>query len=80
VRSGRDSREVSAGSWEKFAQEDPYTYILTSLESNDPGEFWPSGQRTVQQELLPLLGRHRTPLTSYHRYIVRKAGRSSVSQ
>jgi hypothetical protein len=59
MRSGRDSRGVSAGSWEKFAQDDPYTYILTGLELNDPGEFWPSGQRTVHQELLPLLGRHR---------------------
>jgi SAM-dependent methyltransferase len=45
-----------AGSpWEKFAQEDPYSYILTSLHGGDAGEFWRSGERTVQSELLPLL-------------------------
>jgi SAM-dependent methyltransferase len=53
------SRESLAGSWEKFAQDDPYTYILTSLKSDDPAEFWQSGQRTVKQELLPLLAAHR---------------------
>lgn len=59
MRSSSHSREGSAGSWEKFAQEDPYTYILTSLKSNDPGEFWESGRRTVQQELLPTIATHR---------------------
>jgi SAM-dependent methyltransferase len=59
MRSSRHSREASAGSWEKFAQDDPYTYILTSLKSNDPREFWQSGHRTVQQELLPLIATHR---------------------
>jgi len=41
--------------WERFAKEDPYTYILTSLKSADPQEFWESGQRTVRDELLPLI-------------------------
>ena len=59
MRSRSHSREASGGSWEKFAQDDPYTYILTSLKSNDPAEFWRSGQRTVQQELLPLIETHR---------------------
>ncbi len=40
--------------WEKFAKEDPYTYILTSLRNTDPQEFWQSGKRTVRQELLQL--------------------------
>jgi len=41
--------------WEKFAKEDPYRYILTSLKNGDPREFWQSGYRTVQVELLPLI-------------------------
>ena len=60
MRSSRQSREAQTGLWEKFAQDDPYTYILTSLKSNDPAEFWQSGRRTVQQELLPLIATHRT--------------------
>jgi SAM-dependent methyltransferase len=59
MRSSRHSREASAGTWEKFAQDDPYTYILTSLKSSDLGEFWQSGRRTAQQELLPLIKTHR---------------------
>ena len=59
MRSSRHAREASAGSWERFAQDDPYTYILTSLKSNDPSEFWQSGHQTVQQELLPLIETHR---------------------
>jgi SAM-dependent methyltransferase len=39
--------------WERFAETDPYKYILTSMESDDPGEFWQSGERTVRAELLP---------------------------
>jgi cyclopropane fatty-acyl-phospholipid synthase-like methyltransferase len=53
MRSSHHSREAQTGSWEKFAQDDPYTYILTSLKSSDPAEFWQSGHRTVEQELLP---------------------------
>jgi cyclopropane fatty-acyl-phospholipid synthase-like methyltransferase len=55
----RHLQEVPMESWEKFAQDDPYTYILTDLKSNDPGEFWQSGHRTVQQELLPLIKTRR---------------------
>jgi SAM-dependent methyltransferase len=61
MRSSRNSRERQAGAWEKFAQEDPYTYILTSLKSKDQREFWQSGARTVEQELLPLIQTHRIP-------------------
>jgi SAM-dependent methyltransferase len=59
MRSSRHSREASAAPWEKFAQDDPYTYIVTSLKHNDRGEFWQSGHRTVQQELLPLMETRR---------------------
>ena len=48
-----------AGPWEKFAQEDPYTYILTSLKSQDQREFWQSGCQTAANELLPLMEAHR---------------------
>jgi SAM-dependent methyltransferase len=41
--------------WEEFARKDPYSYILTSVRGGDTGEFWRSGERTVQMELLPLL-------------------------
>jgi len=40
--------------WEHFAEVDPLTYILTSLKTRDPREFWDSGERTVRQELLPV--------------------------
>jgi SAM-dependent methyltransferase len=49
------AQESLSESWEKFAKEDPYTYILTSLKNGDPQEFWQSGHRTVQEELLPLI-------------------------
>ena len=42
-------------SWEQFAEADPYVYILTSLKSGDPREFWRSGEHTVNTELLPVL-------------------------
>jgi cyclopropane fatty-acyl-phospholipid synthase-like methyltransferase len=41
--------------WEKFAEADPYTYILTDLKNPDPKKFWESGERTVKEELLPLI-------------------------
>jgi SAM-dependent methyltransferase len=44
--------------WEKFAQDDPYKYILTSLKGNNGKEFWESGERTVRTELLPLIKLH----------------------
>jgi cyclopropane fatty-acyl-phospholipid synthase-like methyltransferase len=47
--------ETPAQSWEKFAQDDPYTYILTSWKGKDPQIFWQSGEATVKQELLPLI-------------------------
>jgi SAM-dependent methyltransferase len=45
----------SSEKWEEFAQEDPYTYILTTLKGADRREFWQSGVRTIQEEFLPLL-------------------------
>ncbi len=54
------TRLPAAGSekWEKFAQEDPYTYILTTLKSADTSEFWKRGERTIEEEILPLLQVH----------------------
>lgn len=49
---------TSAEKWEQFAQEDPYTYILTTLKCPDTSEFWKSGERTIQEEILPLLQVH----------------------
>jgi SAM-dependent methyltransferase len=43
----------TAEPWERFAESDPYRYILTDMKSNDPREFWQSGERTVRAELLP---------------------------
>lgn len=45
----------AARSWERFAQMDPYLYILTSLTRSDPQQFWLSGEHTVDAELLPLV-------------------------
>jgi SAM-dependent methyltransferase len=44
--------------WERFAEADPYTYILTDLKDPDPKKFWESGERTVKEELLPLIQKH----------------------
>jgi cyclopropane fatty-acyl-phospholipid synthase-like methyltransferase len=41
--------------WDRFAEADPYTYILTSLKSRDLRAFWQSGQAVVSREILPLL-------------------------
>ena len=54
-RAGQESIEF----WERIAQEDPYTYILTSVKGSDPQEFWQSGEHTVLQELLPLIRESR---------------------
>lgn len=41
--------------WNHFAETDAYTYVLTSLKNSNPQEFWQSGQRTVERELVPLV-------------------------
>jgi SAM-dependent methyltransferase len=41
--------------WERFAETDAYRYILTSMKSRDPQEFWQSGEKTVRTELLPTI-------------------------
>ncbi len=55
-----EHRRANAASakWEQFAHEDPYSYILTSLKGADAGEFWKSGERTIQKEFSPLLEAH----------------------
>ncbi len=49
---------AASAKWEQFAHKDPYSYILTSLKGADPGEFWRSGERTIQKEFVPLLEAH----------------------
>ena len=44
--------------WEKFAQLDPYTYILTEQQGAGAAEFWKSGEQVVSTELLPLLSEY----------------------
>jgi SAM-dependent methyltransferase len=44
--------------WERFAEQDPYLYILTSMKRTDPSVFWQSGQETVKRELLPFVQTH----------------------
>jgi SAM-dependent methyltransferase len=41
--------------WERFADVDPYLYILTDMKRGDPGAFWESGEQLVRAELLPLM-------------------------
>lgn len=41
--------------WDRFAEVDPYTYILTSLKNRDIKEFWQSGQAVVNREILPFV-------------------------
>jgi SAM-dependent methyltransferase len=62
VKRADGEESVSAGSvrgpcatqpWERFAETDPYRYILTSMKTDDPAEFWQSGERTARAELLP---------------------------
>jgi SAM-dependent methyltransferase len=41
--------------WERFAETDPYLYILTDVKRTDSKAFWQSGEQVVNAELLPLL-------------------------
>jgi len=53
-----DALSKSAGldePWNRFAETDPYTYILTELKSGNLEDFWQSGRQVVDRELLPLL-------------------------
>ena len=52
-RSSRPAAPEQA--WNRFAEKDPFTYILTSLKNSDPGAFWQSGCETVRAELLPFI-------------------------
>jgi SAM-dependent methyltransferase len=48
------SEQAAQQKWEEFAQDNPYVYIWTGLKRNDAKEFWQSGERTIQQEFLPV--------------------------
>ena len=50
---GKLNTAVVPSEWEKFANQDPYTYILTDLKRLQ--DFWLSGHRTVHEELLPIV-------------------------
>jgi SAM-dependent methyltransferase len=49
------STSEATRSWERFAELDPYLYILTTMKRRDFREFWLSGEQTVQAELLPIV-------------------------
>jgi cyclopropane fatty-acyl-phospholipid synthase-like methyltransferase len=55
MQNTMSTAETGDNHWEKFAEEDPYTYVLTSLKNGDAQEFWKSGERTVEEELVPLV-------------------------
>lgn len=55
AQSRPKARDLYPDSWQRFAVEDPYTYILTSLGKQDRRAFWESGESTVTTELLPLI-------------------------
>jgi SAM-dependent methyltransferase len=59
-----DRQTTPGQAWDRFAEMDPYTYILTSLKRADPQEFWESGYRTVREELLPVLRTFRVSRNS----------------
>lgn len=41
--------------WEQFAEKDPFTYIMTDLANASHEIFWQSGEKTVREEIFPLL-------------------------
>jgi len=45
--------------WDEFARADAYRYICTGLRSGDGRQFWNSGEKTVETELLPLVAEFR---------------------
>jgi SAM-dependent methyltransferase len=49
------TKQVADEVWERFAQEDPFTYILTGSRNFDQKTFWQSGERAVQLEFIPLI-------------------------
>ncbi len=58
LSNGHRQANPANAKWERFAQEDPYSYILTNLKGAGAGEFWKSGERTIQKEFFPLLEAH----------------------
>jgi SAM-dependent methyltransferase len=55
MRRTSQTRKTDRDFWEKFAQEDAHTYILTNLKKHDRQAFWHSGECTVERELLPAI-------------------------
>jgi cyclopropane fatty-acyl-phospholipid synthase-like methyltransferase len=53
-----DALSKSAGfdePWDRFAETDPYFYILTELKHGNLDQFWQTGRQVVNREILPLL-------------------------
>jgi SAM-dependent methyltransferase len=48
--------------WDKFAQIDAYTYIMTDLPQGNRQAFWQSGETVVSGELLPVICKNAVPL------------------
>jgi SAM-dependent methyltransferase len=44
--------------WQRFATEDPYSYICTELPRGNVEAFWRSGEDMVERELTPLADRY----------------------
>jgi SAM-dependent methyltransferase len=61
LSDGQSLGTAASAKWEQFAQEDPYSYILTSLKGGNADEFWESGERTIRKEFFPLLEAHNVP-------------------
>jgi SAM-dependent methyltransferase len=59
-----DSKSVSASErWEEVAQSNPYKYILIASKLVDIGEFWKTGEHTIEVEIRPLLQRYNVRTT-----------------
>jgi len=59
INTNSHGRAHARHPWERFAEVDPYLYILTEMKHSDPSFFWRSGQEIVQTEILPLLRAYR---------------------
>jgi 2-polyprenyl-3-methyl-5-hydroxy-6-metoxy-1,4-benzoquinol methylase len=55
------SYRMRKSEWERFANEDAYSYICTELSDGDAGSFWESGEDTVERELMPTVARYKVP-------------------
>jgi cyclopropane fatty-acyl-phospholipid synthase-like methyltransferase len=57
----QQERKLSRKHWDRFASDDPFTYIMTTIRAGDEEAFWRSGENTFLTELLPIVWKHRVP-------------------